>query len=164
MICRRHANFRAFSWAPAENVTDLCHCKDAPCRKVRRRDSERPDSPGGRGSLHWQELPLAPVSCSLTGPVFLPSQIHMWTIHAAADAIRRRELTPTALLDECLLRIDQYEPHVRAWVLVGRDEAKAQAERLTQELKNGQHRGPLHGIPIGVKDIFDVFDWPTAAG
>jgi aspartyl-tRNA(Asn)/glutamyl-tRNA(Gln) amidotransferase subunit A len=88
----------------------------------------------------------------------------MWTIHAAADAIRRRELSPVALLDDCLARIDRYEPNVRAWVFVARDEARAQAERLAQELKNGQYRGPLHGIPIGVKDIFDVFDWPTAAG
>jgi aspartyl-tRNA(Asn)/glutamyl-tRNA(Gln) amidotransferase subunit A len=88
----------------------------------------------------------------------------MWTIHAAADAIRRRELSPVTLLDECLARIDRHESNVRAWVFVAREEARAQAERLAQELKNGQCRGSLHGIPIGVKDIFDVFDWPTAAG
>ena len=45
-----------------------------------------------------------------------------------------------------------------------RDYALGEAKRLTEELKKGQYRGPLHGIPIGVKDIFDVFDWPTAAG
>ena len=42
--------------------------------------------------------------------------------------------------------------------------ARAEAERRTTEVKRGQWRGPLHGIPIGIKDIFDVFDWPTAAG
>src|SRR5204863_4206743 len=60
--------------------------------------------------------------------------------------------------------IDRYEPRVRAWVLVDPDSARAEARRLTAELRQGRCRGPLHGIPIGVKDIFDVFDWPTAAG
>src|SRR5207245_8808411 len=36
--------------------------------------------------------------------------------------------------------------------------------RLTAELRRGQLRGPLHGMPVAIKDIFDVFDWPTAAG
>jgi aspartyl-tRNA(Asn)/glutamyl-tRNA(Gln) amidotransferase subunit A len=49
-------------------------------------------------------------------------------------------------------------------VLVDRDRARADAVRLTDALKRGTDRGPLHGIPIGVKDLFDVFDWPTAAG
>lgn len=88
----------------------------------------------------------------------------MWTIHEAADAIRQRRLSPVDLLDQCLERIDQYEERVRAWVYVARDEAREQAERLTRELDRGQYRGPLHGIPIGIKDIIDVFDWPTAAG
>src|SRR5262245_28626669 len=86
------------------------------------------------------------------------------TIHAAADEIRLGRLTPLQLLDECLERIDRYESHVRAWVFVDRDAACEAAGRLTDELAGGQHRGPLHGIPIGIKDIIDVFDWPTAAG
>src|SRR5207253_2204960 len=47
---------------------------------------------------------------------------------------------------------------------VDRDGARAGARERDQELRRGQWRGPLHGIPIGIKDIFDVFDWPTAAG
>jgi len=86
------------------------------------------------------------------------------TITEAAEFIRRGELTPIELLEECLARIDRYEPKVRAWVLVDRDGAREQAERLTAELKAGQNRGPLHGIPIGIKDIIDVFDLPTACG
>jgi aspartyl-tRNA(Asn)/glutamyl-tRNA(Gln) amidotransferase subunit A len=53
---------------------------------------------------------------------------------------------------------------VRAWVYLDRDGAREQAERLTAELKAGQNRGPLHGIPIGIKDIIDVFDMPTGCG
>jgi aspartyl-tRNA(Asn)/glutamyl-tRNA(Gln) amidotransferase subunit A len=86
------------------------------------------------------------------------------TIHSAAEEIRRGRLSPVDLLDECLGRIDKLEAGVRAWVFVDRDGARAKAERLHGELRRGQPRGPLHGIPVGIKDIFDVFDWPTAAG
>jgi aspartyl-tRNA(Asn)/glutamyl-tRNA(Gln) amidotransferase subunit A len=53
---------------------------------------------------------------------------------------------------------------VHAWVFVDAEYAREEAKRLTEELEKGYSRGPLHGIPIGVKDIYDVFDWPTAAG
>lgn len=88
----------------------------------------------------------------------------MNTIASAAAAIRRGEITPVDLLDRCLERIDRLDDRVWAWVLVDRERARADAVRLTDELKRGTDRGPLHGIPIGVKDLFDVFDWPTAAG
>lgn len=86
------------------------------------------------------------------------------TITAAAELIRRGDLTPTELLEQCLARIDRYEPRVKAWVVVDRDGAREQAARLTAELKAGTNRGPLHGIPVGVKDIIDVFDLPTGCG
>jgi aspartyl-tRNA(Asn)/glutamyl-tRNA(Gln) amidotransferase subunit A len=88
----------------------------------------------------------------------------MTTIHAAAEAIRLRQVTPLDLVEQCLANIDRWEEKVRAWVFVDREGARAEAKRLIEELEGGQYRGPLHGIPIGVKDIFDVFDWPTAAG
>src|SRR5262249_46228305 len=86
------------------------------------------------------------------------------TIHAAGEQIRAGRRAPGELLEECLARIDRYEERVRAWVLVDRDGARAEARQREQELKRGQWRGPLHGVPLGVKDIVDVFDWPTAAG
>src|SRR6516165_1522045 len=86
------------------------------------------------------------------------------TIHAAADDLRHGRTTSLDLLDACLAQIDRYEERIRAWVFVDREGARVEAEGLTEELKRGQYRGPLHGIPLGIKDIFDVFDWPTAAG
>jgi Asp-tRNA(Asn)/Glu-tRNA(Gln) amidotransferase A subunit family amidase len=86
------------------------------------------------------------------------------TITEAAELIRRGELTPAELLDQCLARVDRHEPKVRAWVVLDREGAYEQAERLTAELKAGQNRGPLHGIPVGIKDIIDVFDLPTGCG
>jgi aspartyl-tRNA(Asn)/glutamyl-tRNA(Gln) amidotransferase subunit A len=88
----------------------------------------------------------------------------MPTLLSAAEDIRQGRRSPVDILEECLANIDRHEERVRAWVLVDRDGARADAERLTHELKQGRYRGPLHGIPVGIKDIFDVFDWPTAAG
>jgi aspartyl-tRNA(Asn)/glutamyl-tRNA(Gln) amidotransferase subunit A len=88
----------------------------------------------------------------------------LWTIHAAAPALRQGRLSAVQLLDACLDRIERYEASVKAWVFVDRDGARAQAEARDAELHRGQWRGLLHGIPVGIKDIFDVFDWPTAAG
>jgi aspartyl-tRNA(Asn)/glutamyl-tRNA(Gln) amidotransferase subunit A len=86
------------------------------------------------------------------------------TIHAAASALRDGQLTPVDLLDRCLERIDRFEDRVRAWVLIDRPRARAEAEQRTADLRAGNDRGPLHGIPLGIKDIIDVFDWPTACG
>jgi Asp-tRNA(Asn)/Glu-tRNA(Gln) amidotransferase A subunit family amidase len=86
------------------------------------------------------------------------------TIHEAAEAIKGRRVSPIDLVEQCFQAIDRWEPHVHAWVFVDREYALTEAKRLTDELAKGQSRGPLHGIPIGVKDIYDVFDWPTACG
>jgi Asp-tRNA(Asn)/Glu-tRNA(Gln) amidotransferase A subunit family amidase len=86
------------------------------------------------------------------------------SIHAAADDIRRGRLSPVDLVKTCLQRIERYEDRVHAWVLVDRDGALARAEECAREIDRGGWRGPLHGIPLAIKDIFDVFDWPTAAG
>jgi aspartyl-tRNA(Asn)/glutamyl-tRNA(Gln) amidotransferase subunit A len=86
------------------------------------------------------------------------------TITTAAKKIRQGQLTPLALLDECLANIERYEKSVHAWVLIDREGARVEAAARGAEAKRGEWRGPLHGIPVGIKDIIDVFDWPTAAG
>src|SRR5262245_7435061 len=88
----------------------------------------------------------------------------MPTIHAAAEQIRQGRLSPVDLLEPCLERIERHEGRVRAWVLVDAEGAREQARKCAREVEAGGWRGPLHGIPLGIKDIFDVFDWPTAAG
>src|SRR5262245_23667667 len=88
----------------------------------------------------------------------------MQTVHETSAAIRERRLSPIDLLESFLQRIDQVEPRVKAWVFVDRELALSEAKHRDEELRRGQWRGPLHGIPMAIKDIFDVFDWPTAAG
>lgn len=67
-------------------------------------------------------------------------------------------------VEGCLRRIEQFDPQVHAWVLVDASGARQQAELLARELEQGHSRGPLHGVPIGIKDIVDVAGWPTLAG
>jgi Asp-tRNA(Asn)/Glu-tRNA(Gln) amidotransferase A subunit family amidase len=86
------------------------------------------------------------------------------TIEGNARAIREGRRSCVEVLDACLAKIDEWEPKVRAWVVVDRDGARAQASRLDEELASGTDRGPLHGIPLGIKDIIDVAGLPTAAG
>jgi aspartyl-tRNA(Asn)/glutamyl-tRNA(Gln) amidotransferase subunit A len=85
-------------------------------------------------------------------------------ISKAVDAIRRGELFPLDLVDYCLIRIEQLEPRVRAWVSVDAEGARREAARLGTLARAGSVVGPLHGIPIGIKDIIDVAGWPTRAG
>src|SRR5207248_11245019 len=77
-----------------------------------------------------------------------------WSLDIATAARQMRDgaLTPSALLESVLGRVEQAEPFVHAFVLVDRDGARRQAAVLDAELAQGRARGPLHGIPIGIKD------------
>lgn len=86
------------------------------------------------------------------------------TLSQAAEQVRSGSLSPIELVEFCLARIDRFEKDVRAWVLVDADGARRAAEESAKELKSGKWRGPLHGIPLGVKDIFDVAGFRTKAG
>ncbi len=88
----------------------------------------------------------------------------MLTLNDAADAIRTGATSPTQLAAGCLERIEQTDGTLRAWAHVDRDGALRCAELLERELRDGVRRGPLHGVPIGVKDIIDVAAMPTRAG
>ncbi len=86
------------------------------------------------------------------------------TIAGAAKALRAGQVTCRSLVDRCLARIDEWEPRVHAWVSVDRDGARLRAHQLDEEGRAGRWRGPLHGIPLGIKDIIDMAGLPTGAG
>lgn len=85
-------------------------------------------------------------------------------LHDAAVGIRSRQVRPIDLVDSCLERIRQYDDGIHAWVVVDEEAARREAEELTTEAAKGRFRGPLHGIPLGIKDIIDVAGLPTEAG
>lgn len=72
--------------------------------------------------------------------------------------------TPPEIAAASLERLAQTEPRVQAWALVDAERALVDAARAESELRSGIDRGPLHGIPMGIKDIFDVAGWPTRCG
>ena len=78
----------------------------------------------------------------------------------AARALARRDIKATDLLLSCLDRIGQRESLVKAWSSLGKESALARAK----ELDKGAIKGILHGLPIGVKDLFDTYDLPTSYG
>ena len=79
--------------------------------------------------------------------------LHTLTITAATERIRTRQLSPVDLVDSCLQRIDQVDSRLQAWVTIDRSSVRAAARRCEDEIRRGQYRGSLHGIPIGIKDI-----------
>ena len=82
----------------------------------------------------------------------------------AARRLRTREVTAAELVDACLARVEHWEPHVHALVAVLSDQAIDEAEQADRETAGGRQRGPLHGVPLVLKDLIDVAGVPTEAG
>jgi aspartyl-tRNA(Asn)/glutamyl-tRNA(Gln) amidotransferase subunit A len=85
------------------------------------------------------------------------------TIADLSRAFRSRELTVEQATAGCLEQIAAADPTINAFITVMADAALAQARQLDDALRSGRHRGPLHGIPIAIKDVFDVAGTPTTA-
>ena len=86
---------------------------------------------------------------------------------SVSDAARRiadGALTPTALLEACLQRIAATEETVHAWASLDEAGARATARERTEEARADRRRGPLHGIPVAIKDIFHVAGMTTTCG
>ena len=86
------------------------------------------------------------------------------TLVEAAAAVRTRETTATELVSECLERIETSDGDLQAFVSVQASDALARAAELDACAETGRFAGPLHGIPVAIKDIVDVAGLPTAAG
>ena len=85
------------------------------------------------------------------------------TISDLARALRARELSAETATLECLGRIAERNPAINAYITVLSDQALAQARQADAELARGHDRGPLHGVPISLKDIIDLQGAPTTA-
>jgi aspartyl-tRNA(Asn)/glutamyl-tRNA(Gln) amidotransferase subunit A len=87
----------------------------------------------------------------------------MMTIEQFGRRWRAREVTSVRATEECLRRIERDNPTLNAFITVMADEALRQAREADQELAAGTDRGPLHGVPISLKDLLDVRGVPTTA-
>ena len=87
----------------------------------------------------------------------------MLTLAHAAEQIRTRRLSPVELTRECLSRIERLNPVLNAFITVTGDLALDQARQAEAEVMAGNWRGPLHGIPIGLKDLLDTAGVRTTA-
>ena len=86
------------------------------------------------------------------------------TLTHAAARIRDGELDPIDLVEACLSRIDEIDDRIHAWVALDGDRARAEAVLMSDEAKASKFRGPLHGVPVGIKDIIFTRDFPTRGG
>jgi Asp-tRNA(Asn)/Glu-tRNA(Gln) amidotransferase A subunit family amidase len=89
-----------------------------------------------------------------------PGGLNLLTATEAAQRIERGAATSVRLVEDCFARIEARDPEIHAWAHVDRAHALEQARARDSEPR----RGPLHGVPVGIKDIFDTKDMPTAYG
>ena len=86
------------------------------------------------------------------------------SISELAPRLRRREISPVEITQECLSRIEGLNPSLNAFITVTAESALAEARRAEEEISDGKWRGPLHGIPIALKDLIDTAGVRTTSG
>lgn len=86
------------------------------------------------------------------------------SISEASELLRRKKISPVELTTACLARIEQLNPTLNAFITVMHESALAEARYAEEEINAGNWRGPLHGIPIGLKDLIDTAGVKTTCG
>ena len=85
------------------------------------------------------------------------------TLQEVANLIREQKVSSVEVVDACLKRIKELNPELNAFITVLADQAREQAQTAEAEIKAGKWRGPLHGIPVGIKDFYDTAGIKTTA-
>ncbi|HUI80824.1 MAG TPA: amidase, partial [Bryobacteraceae bacterium] len=83
-----------------------------------------------------------------------PSDLTSLTLKQASDLLRTKRASPEELTEACLKRIEKYDPAFHAFITITAEQARATARE--REVRTGRWRGPLHGIPIALKDNIDT--------
>lgn len=94
----------------------------------------------------------------------LAEGLHYLELRELARLIRSKKVSPVEITAAMLSRIDEVDPRLHAYVRVMADSAMESARAAEREIAAGRWRGPLHGVPIAIKDIFWTQGVPTAAG
>ena len=130
--------------------------------------------PGGTGALLeklWRETGGSPFERSAfeieawRGPVpTVEEDVAFLPVHRLAALIRERHISPSELTEIYLDRIKRYDPVLLCAVTILEGRAREEAQQADAEIRAGEWKGPLHGIPWGVKDLFTVSGAPTTWG
>jgi aspartyl-tRNA(Asn)/glutamyl-tRNA(Gln) amidotransferase subunit A len=93
-----------------------------------------------------------------------PADLTAFSLADAAELLRGRKVSPVELTNACLARIERLNPVLNAFITVTADQALVDARAAEADIARGRRRGPLHGIPIALKDLFDTAGVKTTAG
>lgn len=88
---------------------------------------------------------------------------HYASIASVSKLIKDKKVSPVELVDACLKRIEMYDTQLNTFITVLGDEARRQAQIVAEEINRGEWKGPLHGIPVAVKDFYDTAGIRTTA-
>lgn len=91
------------------------------------------------------------------------SELPMLDLSEASRAVQKKEVSPVELTRACLERIEQFNPKLNAFITVTGDEALEAARKAEAEITRGEWKGPLHGIPLAVKDLIETAGIKTTA-
>ena len=91
------------------------------------------------------------------------SELCTLTLTEAAALVADKAVSPVDLTQACLERTERLNPALNAFITVTRDSALEQARLAEREIANGRYRGPLHGIPVALKDLIDTAGARTTA-
>ncbi|HEY2170656.1 MAG TPA: amidase, partial [Candidatus Angelobacter sp.] len=93
-----------------------------------------------------------------------PASDATWlSLNEASRLVRDKKISPVELTQGCLNRIERFNPRLNAFITITSESALAQACAAEAEIQRGHWRGPLHGVPIALKDLFDTAGVPTTA-
>jgi aspartyl-tRNA(Asn)/glutamyl-tRNA(Gln) amidotransferase subunit A len=90
--------------------------------------------------------------------------LHTLGVAEGVALVRQGEVSPVAIAEDCLKRIEALEPVLQAWVTIDREGALAAARRCEQQIQRGENPGLLAGVQVGLKDIFYTAGLLTTAG
>jgi aspartyl-tRNA(Asn)/glutamyl-tRNA(Gln) amidotransferase subunit A len=106
-----------------------------------------------------------PINAAVLSPAAAraPSELADLEVHEAAALVQQRKVSPVELTQACLARIEALDSTLNAFITVTADSALAEARQAEAEVRRGMWRGPLHGIPVALKDLIDTAGVRTTA-
>ena len=93
----------------------------------------------------------------------MTKQLHYKNISQLNVLIRERKVSSVEIVETCLEQIEKLDQKTNAFITVLKDQALDDAKKAESEIKEGKWRGPLHGVPVGVKDFYDTAGIKTTA-